>query len=385
MPQPSQDRLVRKEVSLGTLREIEPPQQHIGTRLIAPFLDVASDDVIFDYAKGLTDGLAPARAEDAESELAQKDLAYGGVGRAAIIDWAQKDHYDASDVTRYRESLIVQSRLGVNNVDLPLTVGNMVEEFRGKVARHDASRRRRLDNRIEWMIMQAIETGAIAYNDGRIKFSVDYGRPSNQTDEAPTGGLWSLTTSDPIGDFLAVDEFMYDTYGVHIGRAIGSRKALNAMMNSDRFIARSGLALPSGGSGGSAASGPLDPNYLIDGWGPDAARAIVARTTGIELIEYDAVYRTRAVGSNTFVNNRFLSDKKIYFLPREADLAELDDTDIGFAKTLTSPHPEGNWQSGFYEWERETVDPWGQDRGTGIKAFPVFLHLDLTYTMTVLP
>lgn len=384
MPQPSQDRLVRKEVSLGTLREIEPPQQHIGTRLIAPFLDVASDDVIFDYAKGLTDGLAPARAEDAESELAQKDLAYGGVGRAAIIDWAQKDHYDASDVTRYRESLIVQSRMG-SNMDLPLTVGNMVEEFRGKVARHDGSRRRRLDNRLEWMIMQAVETGAIAYNDGKIKFSVDYGRPANQTDEAPTGGLWSLTTSDPIGDFLAVDEFMYDTYGVHIGRAIGSRKALNAMMNSDRFIARSGLAIPSGSSGGSAASGSLDPHYLIDGWGPDAARAIVARTTGIELIEYDAVYRTRAVGSNTFVNNRFLSDKKIYLLPRESDLAELDDTDIGFAKTLTSPHPEGNWQSGYYEWERETVDPWGQDRGTGIKAFPVFLHLDLTYTMTVLP
>ena len=278
MPQPSQDRLVRKEVSLGTLREIEPPQQHIGTRLIAPFLDVASDDVIFDYAKGLTDGLAPARAEDAESELAQKDLAYGGVGRAAIIDWAQKDHYDASDVTRYRESLIVQSRMG-SNMDLPLTVGNMVEEFRSKVARHDGSRRRCLDNRLEWMIMQAVETGAIAYNDGKIKFSVDYGRPANQTDEAPTGGLWSSTASDPIGDFLAVDEFMYDTYGIHIGRAIGSRKALNAMLNSDRFIARSGLAIPSGGSGGSAASGSVDPNYLIDGWGPDAARAIVARNT----------------------------------------------------------------------------------------------------------
>lgn len=384
-PFPSQDRLIRKEVALGTLREIEPPQGHIGTRVIAPYLEVASDDVIFDYARPTADGLAPARAEDAESELAQKDLALGGVGRAAVIDWALKDHYDASDVTRYRETLLIERRLGGENAGVPLTVGASRQEFQNKVARHDALRRKKLDNRVEWMIMQSVETGGIAYNDGKIKFAVDFGRPANQTDEAPPGGTWNLTTSDPIGDFLAVDEFMYDTYGVHIGRAIGSRKALNAMMNSDRFVARSGFALPSGASGGSPATGTVDPYYLIDGWGPDAARAIVARTTGIDLIEYDAVYRTRAIGSNTFVNNRFLSDKKIYFLPREADLQELDDTEIGFAKTLTSPHPEGNMQPGFYEWERETVDPWGTDRGTGIKAFPVFLHLDLTYTMQVLP
>jgi len=59
----SQDRLVRKEVSLGTIREkLLWPQTHIGLS-IAPFLDVATDDVIFDYIKGgLSDGLAPARA-----------------------------------------------------------------------------------------------------------------------------------------------------------------------------------------------------------------------------------------------------------------------------------------------------------------------------------
>jgi len=383
-PFPSQDRLVRKEVALGTLREIEPPKTHIGTRLLAPFLEVASDDVIFDYARGLTDGLAPARAEDAESDLAQKDLAYGGVGRASVIDWALKDHYDASDVTRYRESLLLQQQAQGANQAFPLTVGSMVDEFRQKVARDDALRRRKLDNRLEWMITQALETSAISYNDGKIKFTVDYGRPAGQTDEAPAGGLWSLTSSDPIGDIMAVDQFMYDTYGVHLGRAITSRRVLNNILNSDRFIARSGIALPSGAAGGSPASGTIDPMYIIDGWGPNAAQQIVERTTGVRFIEYDSVYRTRPIGSNTVTNNRFLSDNKVYFLPREEDLAELDDTQIGFGKTLTSPHPEGNFTSGFYEWERDTVDPWGTDRGTGIKAFPVFLHMDLTYTMTVL-
>jgi hypothetical protein len=379
MPVTALDRLVRKEVALGTIRELEPPTQHIGTRVLAPMQEVGSDDVIFDYAVGLTqEGLAPARAEDAESELAQKDVTAGGQGRAAILDWALKDHYNASDVTRYREAVLVAQQLGVNATQFPLSVGNMAEDFRTKVARDDALRRRKLDNRIEWLITQAVDTGGIAYNDGKIKFAVDYGRPANQHNQAPTGGTWNLTTSDPIGDILAVQEFMYDLYGVRLTRAIASRKVLNSLMNSDRFIARMGVVV------GGTPSSPIDLNYLADGWGPTAARAAVERATNLSFIEYDAVYRTRPIGSTVVTNNRFLADNKVYFLPNEDDLADLDDA-IGFGATLTSPHPEGNWTAGYYEWEEETRDPWGTNRGAGIKAFPVFPHMDLTYTMTVLP
>ena len=70
MAAPSLDRLIRKEVALGTIRDIQPPQNHVGLAMIAPFLDVATDDVIFDYIRGgVQEGLAPARAEDAEAEL----------------------------------------------------------------------------------------------------------------------------------------------------------------------------------------------------------------------------------------------------------------------------------------------------------------------------
>lgn len=369
-----QDRLVRKEVSLGQIREMEPPQTHLGLRLIAPFRDVQSDDVIFDYTRGLVAGLAPARAEDAESELAQKDESVG-TGRASIIDWALKDHYDPSDVTRYREALIIGGLAGATS--LPLTVTSMTEEFQGRLARDTALRRRKLDNRMEWLIMTALETGAIVYNDGKIKFSVDFGRPANQTDEAPPGGLWSLTSSDPIGDGLFVRQFMRDTYGVTIGRALASERVINSILNSDRFAARSGMTGATGGA-------PVDPRYLIDGWGPAAAAAVYQRATGITLTAYDAVYRTRPIGSNTITNNRFFSDTKILYLPSDADIDEIDDT-VGFAATLTSPHPEGNWTPSFYEWEKDTgPDPWGQDKGNGIKAFPVFPHMEMTYTQTVL-
>ena len=96
-----QNRLVRKEVSLGNIREYEPPQEHIGLQF-APWKEVASDDVVFNYTKGRTADLAPGRAEDAEAELAGKDH-FHGYGRASINDWSLKHHYDASDVTRYRD------------------------------------------------------------------------------------------------------------------------------------------------------------------------------------------------------------------------------------------------------------------------------------------
>lgn len=376
-----QDRLIRREVMLGIIREITPPQDHLGLQLV-PWLEVASDDVIFAYASGLSESLAPARAEDAEAELAQKDDMFLGEGRASLIDWAVKDHYVASDVSRYREWLIV--REAVRDLQsIPLTAGGPLENWDRKVARDAYRRRRKLDNRIEWLIMSALSTGAISYNDGKIKFSVDFGRPGAQQAIQPAGALgsytmgaaWTSNTSDPIGDIFKIQEYMFETYQIRITRAIASRKVLNSMWNSDRFLARTGLVV------GGTPSSTIDPKYVIDGWGPNQAVQIVQNQTGLQFIEYDSVYRTRDVGSTTFVNNRFLPEDRVIFLPDEADINAFDDTELGFGKTLTSPHPAGNWTPGFYEWEYgHGVDPWGLDMGVGVKAFPVFPHMDLTLT-----
>lgn len=375
------DRLVRKEVSLGAIREKQPPQDHIGLQ-IAPFLDVATDDVIFDYIKGgLQDGLAPARAEDAEAELAQKDELLYGSGRAAVIDWSLKDKYSASDVTRYRENLFLQQATQGSNTELQLNfVGRTIDDFQRRLARHDALRRRKLDNRIEWLIMTAMELGAISYNDGKIKFSVNYGRPADQQKQAPAGGLWSATTSDPIGDILAAQQLVFDRTGVRPKRGLLSQKIVNNLWKSDRFLSAVGVPVVGG-----TPNNPLDPNYLgLAGYTPEGALAIVSRATGVDFTIYDAVYRTRPVGGTTWTNNRFVSESDVILFPAEGDLGEIDDTEIGFAKTLTAPHPEGMWSSGFYEWEDETRDPWMHVRGSGVKAFPVFPYMEYTYSMTVL-
>ena len=387
-----QDRLIRKEVSLGQIREIEPPQTHLGLQLV-PWLDVPTDDVIFQYLTGDTDGLAPARAEDAESELAQKDETSLQEGRASLIDWSLKDHYDPSDVNRYRElSRMIQA---LQSGTLPLYVTSALEDWATKLANDARRRRRKLDNRIEWLIMSALSDSVIAYNDGRIKFSVDYGRPTTQkaghadndlnagtyARAAVTNGVidFSGTTHDPIGQFSTIQEFMFDTYQVRIDRVICSKKFLRRFVNSEKFAQRAGLGTAWEGG----VAGPPDPLYLVDGWGPDAAVRVVENATGLSFIEYDSVYRTRLIGSNTVTNNRFFPENRILFLPNLQDLAEVDDTEIGFGRTLSSPHPEGNWVSGFYEWEKEDKDPWGTDRGNGVKAFPVFPHMEYTYALDV--
>ena len=376
------DRLVRKETSLGAVRERPIPDQHIGLNLIAPFLDVDTDDVIFEYIKGgLQEGLAPARAEDAEAELAQKDELLYGQGRATIIDWSLKDKYSSSDVNRYREDLFLQQNAQGVLAQLNFNfTGRTIADFQARVARHDALRRRKLDNRLEWLIMTALETGVIGYNDGKLKWTVTYGRPSNQNNQAPAGGLWGTTSSDPIGDLLAVNQFMLDTYGIKLTRGIISTRILNNIWKSDRFLAAIGMPVLGG-----TPSVPLDPNYLgLAGYTPEGALRVLEAATGITFTIYDAFWRSRPIGGQTFTMNRFTSDNKLILFPSEGDLGEIDDTQIGFAKMLTSPHPEGNWTSGYYEWEDEERDPWHHVRGSGIKAFPVFPYMQYTYTMTVL-
>lgn len=384
-----QDRLVRKETSLGAIREIDPPMEHISDEL-APWLNVETDDVIFDHLTVQTDGLAPARAEDAEAELAQKDDTIAGQGRASVIDWSLKDHYDASDVKNAVDLQRIAEQM--RNGTLPLLVQSQLQDWSTRVARDRALRRRKLDNRREWLVMNGLGEGQIVYNDGKIKFSVDYGRPVNQkagnaafnlTGAGIANGTWDLSDPevvDPIRFFTELSEWFFETYGVRLGTAIGSKKVFNQFWLSTKFSQRAGL----GGVYDSQGNvGAPDLLYATTGWSPNAARAVVESSTGVTLREYDAVYRTRPVGSNVVTANRFLPKNRLILLPNMADMAEIAATRIGFAKTLSSPHPEGNWSAGFYEWERSTVDPWGQDVGNGVKMFPVFPHLEYSATVDV--
>lgn len=372
------DRLIRKEVALGVIREIVKPEDHLGLSLF-PWYEVPSDDYIFSYVKGLTTGLAPATAESAESELAQKDSGLAGQGRASMIDWRLKDHYEADDVQRFLDLAMLAESGALGPGGLPNSLQGTLNQFPQKVAQDTGERRRRLDNRAEWLLMQSLSTGGVAYNDGNIKFAVDWERPADQQAEAPASGTYALTSHDPIGDINKIKRLMYNRYGIKITRAICSNKFLLSLGNSDRFILRAGMG-PASTSGLTQADIP----YLINGWGPQVAIDIVKAQTGVEFIEYDSGYRSKPDFSNaapTF--NRFLPEDRVIFLPDDASIREFDSSPIGFGKMMTSPHTMGNGAAGFYDWEQSTTDPWGRNIGTGVKMFPLFPHMELSYTMDV--
>lgn len=377
------DRLVEKRVALGAIREWAPPGDFIGLS-IAPFMEIEADDFVWNYLRGGTsDGMAPARAQDAEAEFRQQDDFAFTTGYASTQDWALKDKYTASDVMGYRDDLLLQQTLQ-GNVGLTPSLTNRLEsnaaQFQRKLAKDDASRKRRLDIRVEWLIMTAVETAKLFYNDGKIKFNIDYLRPSTQQDQAPLSGFWNTTTCDPIGDLLAVQNFMWDNYKITLKRGILSRKIVQSFWRSSRFIAAFAPVV------GGTPSAPIDLNYLAAGFGPEAALNIVSQATGIAFEIYDSVYRTRPLGGTVFTNNRFTDERKLILLPGTDDIGLIDDTEIGFAKTITAPHPEGNWQAGYYEWEQPPrMDPWMHIKGSGIKAFPVFPLLEYSYVLQVLP
>lgn len=377
------DRLVKKEVALGVIREIVKPEDHIGLQLF-PFYNVPSDDYIFSYVKGLTTGLAPAIAEAAESELAQKDSGLSGQGRASLIDWRLKDHYDAADVQRFVDIQMLAESGALGPGGLPNSLQGDLNQFPERVARDTVERRRRLDNRLEWLHMQSLSTGGVAYNDGNIQFAVDWKRPADQHAQAPLASpdsRYDIDTHDPINDINKIKRLMYDRYGVIMDRAICSNKFLLSLINSSKFIVRAGMGV-AGSTGAPEAS---DLPYVVNNWGPQVAIDLVKAQTGIEFIEYDSGYRSKnpfdPYGSVTF--NRFLPENRIIFLPSESSIREFDSSPIGFGKMMTSPHTMGNNSPGFYDWEQETTDPWGRNIGTGIKAFPLFPHMELSYTMDV--
>lgn len=373
------DKLIRKEVALGVIKEIVKPEDHLGLSLF-PFYEVPSDDYIFSYVKGLTTGLAPAIAESAESELAQKDSGLANQGRASLIDWRLKDHYDAADVQRFLDLQMLAEANAFGPYGLPNTLQGDVNQLPQRIARDTAERRRRLDNRMEWLIMQSLSTGGVAYNDGNIKFSVDWQRPVDQQAQAPASGTYASTSHDPIDDINKIKRKIYERTGVLITRAICSNKFLLSLVNSDKFIVRAGLGV-AGSAGAPTAS---DIPYLLNGWGPQAAIDVIQQQTGVTFIEYDSGYRSKpdfAAGPVTF--NRYLPENRVVFLPDDNAMAEYDSSDIGLGKMMTSPHSMGNGSAGFYMWEQDTTDPWGKNIGTGIKAFPLFPHLELTYTMDV--
>ena len=368
--------LMARRVHLGIVRELTPPEDHVGLSII-PFMDVEADDVIMDYLRGTGSGLAPAVSPDAESELFQDSDDVTGQIKASVMDWRLKSRYSATDVNQYWEAKQVLEEAVRNGSTIPTTtLGSLVQKIDNKVQRDTIKRKSMLDNRIEWLIMKGLVDARIQYDDGKIKFDVNFGRPAeNASANAAAGDDYDFSsdTHDPINLIIDQKQKAFDTHGVDLSDMWVSRKFANSLFRSSKFLPRTGFAPGTN----------VDPKYVLEGWGPKAAIDIVQRECDVTLHVYDSVFRQRNPMTGVIQNVKYLPENKVLFLPNQAQLAAYDDTELGFGKVLTSPHPMNDFNSGWYAWETETTDPWERYVGTGIKAFPVLPHMELTYTWDV--
>lgn len=368
-------RLVRQEVALGLVRQLVPSKELIGLQL-APFKEIKADDFVIQLANGTSTRMANARADDAESELFQNDDFLPGEYRGRTVDWALKSRYNTSDINTHRDAIKAAEKLRDSGITYPF-VDVTVSDMNERIAEHTVMRREALDMRLNWLIMESLVNAAVAYNDGKIKFAVNWGRPAAQHHFAPASGTYASTTHDPVADIQAVKTDARRRYGISIKRAICSQEYLDTFWLSEKFRL---LAMGVAGAGAEASDLP----YIVPGWGPDSAVQMVERITGVKFTVHDSVYTTRDIGSQTFVNNRWFPIDDVLFLPDEDEINAFDETGLGLGKMLTSPHVAGNNTPGFYAWEKDYgQDPWGYALGTGIKAFPVFPHMNKTYNMKV--
>ncbi|THE09943.1 major capsid protein E [Bacillus timonensis] len=86
--------------------------------------------------------------------------------------------------------------------------------------------------RKEWIAMQAVSTGKVAYTEGRVQLTVDFGYGNDQKPVLSGTDLWSDTAnSNPIDDIQTWVGTMQDK-GINLTRALASRQVISYLLQN---------------------------------------------------------------------------------------------------------------------------------------------------------
>ncbi len=132
-------------------------------------------------------------------------------GEARVVPFVPQTVKTAPSAFIKAKTLLTESILEYLRV--PGTQGAQAEK---QVAEAVARLSRQVDVEKEWLIMQALTTGAISYTEaGGYSFSVDYGVPANNKPTASP--LWSdVANADIVGNILAWREIIAQNGGTRI-------------------------------------------------------------------------------------------------------------------------------------------------------------------------
>lgn len=308
-----------------------------------PFYDSATEELTWDIIKASAP-LADFRAVDGESKLVGR-LAFNRA-YADVVSMSQKERFNTTDLRKIREAgmlLVVDGNTSL--------IAQMGAAAKKKV--RDALQRCKdaIDNRLEWLQINALLGKIDSPSTSRVKFSVDYGISAGQSGVIPSV-LWStIATSTPLADIQDWQTTVLENTGVLLDTIIMSRKALSYILKSTLMKAEM------------AYTGPM--LSLLK------AQQVIEANTGIKIELYDSTY-TNADGSTV---TRFLAENKIIMLP-----SNISD---GIGDTARVGHPLAGYTPGYYSWTDEKKDPYGIEAGVGLDAFPRIKHPEALFNAVV--
>ena len=344
------DKLAIHGMDVVTMTEIVRKLSNIGGIKIGgdflPFKEVPTEQTMWDVVRAASP-MAEFRAIDGEAKLSGKkafDRAY-----ADLVDIAVKHRFNASDVRKINEgeSIAIADPEGGNRT----LAYKMAQEAKDKVRGQLEDLRNRVDNRVEWMRINALR-GEINYA-GEIVFNVDYGIPGDQKGLVPSA-LWSsYNTSTPLADIQEWQQIVGEATGIFPDTLIISRKALFHASQSESI------------------NNVL--KYTTPVLSIKAAKEYLEDNAEITIVMYD----TRYSDENGSASYRFLPENAFIMVPSKSQLPE------GVGDTATTGHPLADFEPGYYTWQDTKKDPYGLEVGVGLSAFPRIIHPEAIATGTL--
>lgn len=315
----------------GIVEELEPQGSLVGTNYL-PMEEEVTDETVWDVVKS-GNGIGSLRAYDAEAKVIGAEK-YDQVV-ASITDMADKRMLSLSDIRVLREA-------GENPYRDNSMAQAMAQRAERKVTKELARLRRRIENRLEWLQINALQ-GEINYSDSsrNIEIALDYGVPAGQKGLTPSIAWSDYANSDPISDIQTWLELVIENTGVTPQQIMMSRKNLNHIARND--IMRGHFQY-------------TNPTLTAQG-----VREFFSGDLGLDIVEYEARYHDDAGALQ-----RFLAEERIIMLP---DIDQMNGTQR-FGDTAYTPHPHNNYTGSFYAFEETKTDPWGIEVGVGLTALP---------------
>lgn len=170
-------------------------------------------DFEFDWIKGAYNKsvMAEMYAYDTPTELGQREGYERGSGDMYLIK--EKMKLDEREIIRlHNPRSDAEAQMAIRRIY------NDVDEIR-----------QRIENRIEWMRYQVLQTGKLDYLSNGIKTAIDFGIPNNHKG---TLANWSNPTTDVLEDIYNITDSMYRETGFKPEHILMSTKWLHTLLKN---------------------------------------------------------------------------------------------------------------------------------------------------------